>query len=264
MSSAAGIYYFAWGGENSPRPPVLLIHGAGGTHLSWPPQVRRLAGQRIYALDLPGHGSSAGVGHQTVGGYARDVLRFMDALRMPAAVLAGYCMGAAIALTLALEHPRKVLGMALLGIGPRMRVAPAILEGLEEPSSFRSTVERITEYSYSPHADARLKELGARRLAETRPPVLYGDFLACDLFDVSADLPRVQAPTWILASEEDRMVPVRFSRLMQEQIPGAQLRLIPGGGHMFILEEPEAVAAALIEFINTLPDRPMPDLADEP
>lgn len=256
MASAAGMYYFAWGGENSPRPPVLLIHGAGGTHLNWPPQVRRLSGQRIHALDLPGHGRSGGVGRQTVGAYAADILRFMDALRMPAAVLAGHSMGAAIALTLALEHPARVLGLALLGIAPRMRVAPAFLEGLEEPSTFRSTVERITERSYGLRADPRLRELGARRLAETRPPVLHGDFLACDLFDVSADLPRIHAPTLILASEEDRMVPVRFSRLLQGQISGAQLCLLSGAGHMFMLEQPEAVVTALIDFIDTIPDRP--------
>jgi pimeloyl-ACP methyl ester carboxylesterase len=251
------MYYFSWGGENSPRPPILLIHGAGGTHLSWPPQVRRLGGQWIHALDLPGHGRSGGVGRQTVGAYAADVLRWMDALRMPAAVLAGHSMGAAIALTLALEHPRRVLALALLGAAPRMRVAPAFLEGLEEPSSFRATTERITGTSYSLRADSRLKELAARRLAETRPPVLHGDLLACDLFDVSADLPRIHVPTLVLASEEDRMVPVRFSRLLQEQIPGAQLRLISGGGHMFMLEQPETVASALIDFLDTLPDRPI-------
>lgn len=256
MSFAAGMYYFAWGGENSPRPPVILIHGAGGTHLNWPPQIRRLNGQRIFAPDLPGHGRSGDVGRQSIAAYAADIARFMDALRMPAAVIAGHSMGAAIAMTLALEHPPLVLALALLGVAPRMRVAPAFLEGLENPSTLVSTVEHITEYSYSPRTDPRFKELAARRMAETRQPVLHGDFLACDLFDLSAELARIHAPTLVLASDEDRMVPVRLSRQIQQQVPGAQLRLIAGAGHMFMLEQPEAVAAALIDFLDTLPDRP--------
>ena len=49
MPLAAGLYYFVHEPDNVARPPVILIHGAGGHHLYWPPQIRRLQGERIIA-----------------------------------------------------------------------------------------------------------------------------------------------------------------------------------------------------------------------
>ena len=63
MPVAADLYYHIYeGSEEGRRPPVVLIHGAGGTHLHWPSEVRRLPGYRVLALDLPGHGKSGGAG----------------------------------------------------------------------------------------------------------------------------------------------------------------------------------------------------------
>ena len=70
MPQSNRLFYFSHGAENVTRPPLVFIHGAGGTHLHWPPQVRRMVGQRILALDLPGHGKSGGVGSQNIADYA--------------------------------------------------------------------------------------------------------------------------------------------------------------------------------------------------
>ena len=125
MPVTTELYYFAHEAKEQidNRPPVILLHGAGGTHLSWPPQIRRLAGEKIYALDLPGHGKSEGSGRQSVDEYAEDVVAFMKELNIPAAVLVGHSMGSAMALTLALKYSKQVLGLGLLGSGPRLRVA---------------------------------------------------------------------------------------------------------------------------------------------
>ena len=203
MPSAAGIYYFAHEEQNLKRPPVILIHGAGGMHLNWPPQVRRLNGQPLFAVDLPGHGKSEGVGRQQIGEYAADILRFMDALKLSAAVLVGHSLGAAIALTLAIQEPGRVLGLALLGASYRLHVSPKILEAASRPSSYHAAVHMVTEAGYSPRADARLKELAEQRMAQTRQPVFYGDFLACDSFNVKDDLGRISAPTLVLGAIQD-------------------------------------------------------------
>ena len=62
------------------NPTLLLIHGAGGTLMNWPPQLRRLEGVTVYAVDLPGHGDSAGNGSQSIAAYRERVLAFADAL----------------------------------------------------------------------------------------------------------------------------------------------------------------------------------------
>jgi pimeloyl-ACP methyl ester carboxylesterase len=253
MPTAAGLYYFAHEAEIAARPPVILIHGAGGTHLNWPPQIRRLDGQPILAVDLPGHGKSAGVGRQVIAEYAADIIGFMDALKMRSAVIVGHSMGSAIALTLAIEYPKRVLGLGLLGGGARLGVAPDLLQSAVNPSAFASAVQWVTKYSYGPQADPRLKELGAKRMAEIRPPVLYGDFLACEGFGVLEDLPRIKTPTLILVGEQDRMTPPRLSQTLHRQIPRSQLLSIPEAGHMLMLEQPEAVASALSNFFNSIP-----------
>lgn len=253
MPVAAGLYYFSHQEENYSRPPVILIHGAGGTHLHWPPQTRRMTGQRVFAPDLPGHGKSAGVGLQSVKDYAEAVIEFMQAARLNAAVMVGHSMGGAIALTLALDFPARVLGLGLAGSGARLRVLPAILEGTADPSAFEATVKMINDLSYGPRVKPRTKELAALRMAETRPSVLHGDFVACNEFDVMDRLGELSVPTFVLCGAEDKMTPLRYSEYLRDHIRAARLQTLEGAGHMLMLEQPQAFTDALADFLDTIP-----------
>ena len=106
MPIAAGVHYFLHEGGSVLRPTLVLIHDAGGDHLSWPAEMRRLPAYRVIALDLPGHGKTAGPGRQSVQDYARDVADFIDFIGLSRAVFVGHAMGGAIALTLAIRSPR--------------------------------------------------------------------------------------------------------------------------------------------------------------
>jgi pimeloyl-ACP methyl ester carboxylesterase len=255
MPFAAGLYFFINKPENFARPPVLLIHGAGGTHLNWPPQVRRLVGQRIFAIDLTGHGKSSGAGRQLISDYAADIIAFMDELRIPSAVMLGHSLGSGICLELALEYQGRVLGLSLLGASPQLHVSPDLLRAASKTESFHSAVEMVTNYSYGPNADGRLKDLGQLRMAETRPSVFYGDLLACDSFDVSNRLEEISLPVLIVAGERDKMTPLRFSQFLNQHIAGSRLHILPMAGHMLMLEQPDAVASLLNEFLKEFPDR---------
>ncbi|MFZ5820964.1 MAG: alpha/beta fold hydrolase [Chloroflexota bacterium] len=253
MPTAAGLYYFAHGESLHARPPVLLLHGAGGAHLNWPPQVRRLDGQRLFALDLPGHGKSEGVGRQDILQYGQVVVEFMKAVRLAAAVIVGHSMGSAIALTLALQSPKRVLGLGLVGAGAKLRVAPNLLELAANPDTFLPAVQMLSEYSYSQAANPRLKELGAQRMAETRQSVLYGDLLACDAFDVMQQVKKIKVPSLILCGSEDRMTPPNRSEYLRDQIEGSELHIINDAGHMLMLEAPDQTARLLGKFLDTIP-----------
>ena len=250
MPVAASIYYHVYQeGENL---PLVLLHGAGGNHLTWPPDLRRLAGYRVYALDLPGHGRSAGRGQQSISGYTQLVRDWMQAVDLHRGVLVGYSMGSAIALELALEYPEHVIGLCLVGAAAKMRVNPQLLEDASSATTFHNAVEQIVDWSFSPEADPRLKELVIKRLVETRPSVLHGDFLACDAFDVSERVSQVRCPTLVVCGELDKMIPLRYAQLLVDHIAEARLEVVPGAGHMVMQEQPLATARALLQFIGQL------------
>lgn len=256
MPTARGLSYFASGADALLRPPAVLIHGAGGHQLFWPPQVRRLHDQRIFAVDLPGHGRSPGLGHHAIDDYAEVVIGFLDALGLSTSVLVGHSMGGAIALDIARQWPRRVLGLVLVASGAKLRVAPDLLRMTAEPSTSGAAIQLLTDLSFAPQAPARLKELSAQRLAETRLPVLNGDLIACDAFDMRDQVRLISAPALIICGSADRMTPPAYSTYLEQQMPAARLELVADAGHMVMLERPDAVAASLGAFLDSIPYRP--------
>jgi pimeloyl-ACP methyl ester carboxylesterase len=253
MPTAAGLYYFVHREDLHDRPPVVLLHGAGGSHQSWPPQIRRLSGQRIFALDLPGHGRSEGVGKQDINEYAKFVYEFMKAVRLSNVVVVGFSMGGAIAMSLALSYRKRVIGLGLIGSGAKMRVAASTLELTSTPSAFLSAVETVIDNSYSSDVDPRMKELAVQQMAETRQAVLYGDFLACDEFDVMERVGKIHVPTLLICGSSDRMTPPNRLEYLHEQIEGSQLHIVEGAGHMVMIEQPDEVAELLGTFLDQIP-----------
>ncbi len=256
MPLAAGLYYFANGETNWSRPAVILIHGAGGNHLWWPPEIRRMGRQRIYSIDLPGHGKSNGIGRQDVSEYAQSVLAFMDALKLRAAVFVGHSMGGAVALQLGLSKPSRTLGLGLIASGSRMRVAPVLIEQTANPATVQLAVKTVVGWSFSSQADDALKETACQRMLEVRSSVLHSDFLACDAFDVNNRLGHVKAPTLILSGSDDQMLPLRYAQSMHERIKGSMLHTVENGGHMLMLENPNSVARVLQLFLDGIPYQP--------
>jgi pimeloyl-ACP methyl ester carboxylesterase len=207
----------------------------------------------MFTLDLPGHGKSGGLARQEITEYSKAVVEFMKALRLASAVVVGFSMGSAIALSLALGYRKRVLGLALIGSGAKMRVAESTLELASNPSTFLPTVETVVENSYSQNVDPRVKELAVQQMAETRPAVLYSDFLACDAFDAMERVNKIRVPTLLITGSADRMTPPNRAEYLRKQIEGAQLQIVEGAGHMVIIEQPDEVADLLTEFLGRIP-----------
>lgn len=256
MPIAADIYYFQHRGNDSYKPPVVLIHGAGGSHLHWPAPVRRLNGYPVYALDLPGHGKSEGRGQQTIAAYAESILKWMRAIDLRQAIFVGHSMGGAVALSLGINSPDHVIGLGLVGSGAKLKIAPVLLDTASREESFPTTIETIIEWAFGPQADSRLTELAAKRMAEIRPSVLHSDFVACNAFNVMDSLQNLSAPTFIICGENDQLTPPRYSQYLADHIPNAKITIIPEAGHMVQLEKPEQVAAAIQGFIIDIPYQP--------
>jgi pimeloyl-ACP methyl ester carboxylesterase len=207
----------------------------------------------MYTLDLPGHGKAGGTGRQDIVEYGKAVIAFMKAVRLSSTVIAGFSMGSAIALSLALSHRKRVLGLGLIGSGAKMRVASSTLEMAANSSAFPTTVQTIIENSYSSTADPRLKELAAEQMTQTRQAVLYGDLLACDAFDVMERVKTIHVPTILICGSADRMTPPNRSEYLRCQIEGAQSHILEGAGHMVMIERPDEVANLLTGFLDQIP-----------
>ena len=209
MPTAANLHYFTSGSSDYDRPPVLLIHGAGGHHLYWPPQIRRISNHRIFAMDLPGHGQSDGIGRDRIEDYVDDVVAFMSSCRDS---IRPSGLGTQWAVPLPCRRPStdpaEFWPLALVGCGARMRVDPTLLSLTSREAAFPVALKLIGERSFSEATDPRLKEPALQRMAEMRSTVLHGDLVACNAFDEISRLGEIRVPTLILCGAEDRMTPL--------------------------------------------------------
>jgi len=256
MPIADGIHYFFHEGGRPTKPPLVLIHGAGGDHLSWPPEIRRLADARVFSLDLPGHGKSEGPGCQSVADYADGVVGFMDVAGLPRAVFVGHALGGAIALTLAIDHPERVAGIGLISTGSRLPIASSVLENAANPATFILAVQSLQELMHIPQSEKYLKDQVFKHLSSIRPTLFHGDLRACDQFDVTTRLDAIRTPVLVLCGTDDQLTPRRFSESLAGQISGAALQTIDGAGHLVMLEQPRRVSALLSVFLKSIPYMP--------
>ena len=238
------------GGSAEGRPALLLIHGAAGSRLFWPPAIRRLEGVEVYALDLPGHGATGGEASPTLDGYASAVKAWMEAVGLRRAVCAGHSMGSAIALTLGLMSPEALAGLILVGSGASLRVNPLLLDLSGSPATYRQAVDLIVEWSFGSQTPPRLLELASRRMGDVPARVLHADLEACSRFDVRSQIGNITLPALVICGSEDRMTPPKLSQALAEALPRSRLHMVEGAGHMVMLEQPEAVAAAIGQFFG--------------
>lgn len=230
--------------------PLVLCHGSGGSHRHWLSQLRDLsAAVNPLAVDLPGHGRSAGEPEESIAAYRAWLHDFCATLGLKRFILGGHSMGGAIVLDYALHHPGDLAGLVLVGTGARLRVAPAILE----PCRAGQVPAAMLDFAYSPQAAPGLLEEGRKEMETTPAAVYLADLTACDRFDVMDRLEEIELPVLIICGGADRLTPVKYSRYLQEHLRKAELVEIEGAGHMVMLEAPAEVNRAIERFATKLP-----------
>ena len=229
---------------------MVLIHGAGGNLAFWPPQVRRLPGALVYALDLPGHGQSTGLSFDEIDEYAAAVLAFLDAENLPPVLLAGHSMGGAVALTVARRVPARVAALGLIATGARLPVSQKLLAGLA--TDYGATTARLATWSLGPTVDDKTRAAYERHLTRVKPRALIDDFTACAAFDARLDLAALTMPALVLCGAQDRMTPPALSQELATQLPQASLHTLAETGHMIPVERPQRLAELLGEFHQAL------------
>lgn len=242
----AAIHYVHTGPTTLPDVPpaldrgalFLFVHAAGSNAGMWRRQWEGLgASHSAVALDLPGHGRSAGIdGRSTVEAYADVVERFVTAVRLRPLVLVGRSMGGAIGLVLAARRAAFLRGLVLACTAPRFHFEPEHLNTLRDVVRGRLPQQFTTE-TFSPATGMDAMREAWMEQVKTDPRVRYGDLLACAQFDGAALLDRVRVPTLVVAGADDQMTPVARGEELARGIAGARLEVIPAAGHQAPLEQ---------------------------
>jgi pimeloyl-ACP methyl ester carboxylesterase len=234
---------------------VILLHGAGSSHLFWPAEVRRLTGHNVLALDLPGHGHSSGQGFQSVSDFTGAITEFLAGMNIFQAIFVGHSLGSAIALALAHDFPQHTLGIGLVSGSPNFNLPTDLLAYLSSPASQPAGRQMLEELLIHPSSSQHLTAAANLKMMMTaRPGVLYGDWLACSRFDFHDLTGKINTPAYVVVGREDRLTPQAQAHFLSSTLPIARLEVIPNAGHLLPLEQPEALAAGLKRFADDVLD----------
>jgi 3-oxoadipate enol-lactonase len=252
-------------GSASPnRPALLFLHGLACPAGMWRNQLVAFQhSHHCVALDFPAHGGSETPNDPTMYSelaFAALAVALLDALKIPRAVVVGLSMGGGVALTMALQHPTRVAGLLVADAGSGSDHAEAgwamqrqAAEALRK-DGLRAYAERMADGpvvgSYARQGPAARKELLA--LLEGND----GEGVARVIEGVQAvrapmqqrPLRLIGVPTTVLVGEHD-IGCLKASHHAAATIPGAELVVVPGAGHMTALEAPEAFNDALRDLL---------------
>ena len=225
---------------------LLFLHGAGFTGNVFDGLATAFPGS--HAPDLPGHVRAGEP--QSIAEFASFTAAYSREHDLRDLVLCGHSMGGAIAIEAALSHDLPLRALVLLGSGARLRVAPAFLEGLQ--TDFPATARTIAGYFFAESTPERV-EWAAQSMERIGQSQTLRDFRACDAFDALDRLGGVGVPVLTLTGEADRMTPPKYAQALADRVPAGQARIVPGAGHLLMVERPGETIAEMRTFLSGLP-----------
>lgn len=262
-------------------PPLLLIHGWGGSSRYWLGAYLTMAPRRtIYALDLPGYGDSPPLPVTTdLAVLARVTLAAIDALELDTFALAGHSLGAAVAVLVAAQRPQQIERVALASFGLARNPGEAWLAagagaqlGLNTAlwapwlALWRPWLELSRPWRQLLAMTPPIPAIMASQLLHTMPdhPALAigaADFISMDTLTamacaasvgdpaVGAQAARVRAPALVLTGRQDPIAPPESAAALAAAIPSSALLVLEACGHVPMAEQPTAFYQVLTEFM---------------
>jgi pimeloyl-ACP methyl ester carboxylesterase len=247
--------------------PVIFIHGFPLSRRIWQPQVQALHDEFcVITPDLRGHGESeAPPGVYSMEKFADDLCALLDHLRRGPAVIIGHSMGGYIAFACLRKYPDRAKGLVLVSTragadSPEGKTGRETLaQAVEKENSAAPVVAKMlpnmmaqTSIAAAPHLRAEVERMMANTSLNGLTGALRGMAARTDAGDLLTSL---RLPALIMAGTADALIPHTESEQMARTIPGAQLHLIEGAGHLPSLEKPEemnrVLKAWLQKFFNT-------------
>jgi 3-oxoadipate enol-lactonase len=238
--------------------PLVFLHGLGGGHAAWNAQLahfRRL-GYPCIAWDQPGYGSAPMVEPYSLDKVAEKLKQMISA----PSVLIGHSMGGFIAQEAYARFPRIARALVLSftsaafgGGGEFARQFIAARTGLlEEGKSMSEVAARLMPTMRGTKSDPAGLAHAERIMSGIAPDTYRKAALLLTTFDRRADLARIAVPTLLVAGSDDKTAPASVMQRMAEKIPGAELVVLEGCGHLGPMDQPGPFNAALESFLKKL------------
>jgi pimeloyl-ACP methyl ester carboxylesterase len=252
-------------GGKKQGPPLLLLHGYGGTHANWLLSARYLTGNfRVIIPDLPGWGESTRIPGADYG-YAAQVRRlrgFVDALHLGEIALAGHSMGGAIAGLYAAKYPKDVAALVLVdsaGVPFKENAFVRELQAGKNPFDIddRAGFRRLESLLFAdpPSLPPRIADVFVERSIRDRK---FNDRVMRAITEpdarnaLQANLSDITAPTLAVWCMQDRVVDLSALDAIRKGLthaPNIGVTELNGCGHMSIMEKPREVADAITRFV---------------
>jgi pimeloyl-ACP methyl ester carboxylesterase len=241
------------------KPTVVFIHGAANDHSVWSLQSRYYAyhGWNALAVDLPGHGKSAGTALASIGELAEWIGHFLDAVGAKDVALVGHSMGSLVALETAAGHPERIRKIAMVGSAVPIRVTEALMN--TSKANDHTAYEMINVFAHSSAAQLGGNRVpgmwmmgSAMRLMErSGDGVLHADFSACNNYTAGLDAARkLKCPVLMILGKRDLMTPMKVAMDVISKLPDVKVVALDGAGHSLMAEKPDDVLDALITFLS--------------
>lgn len=245
------------------KPTVVFVHGVLNDHSVWILQTRYFAhhGWNVLAPDLPGHCRSGGEPPRSVEEAAAFIAALLDAAGLKKAALVGHSFGSLAALEAAGAHPERVSHLALVGTASPMKVSPALLDASQNAPMKGIHMVNVFSHSMLAPPPSALgpgtwlyggsQALMKRVLASNRAVnVFHRGFVACDSYaGAEAAMEKVTAPVLFVLGRNDAMTPPKAAQALQRKARDGRTALVDGG-HQMMTEAPDAVLAALKDFLR--------------
>jgi 3-oxoadipate enol-lactonase len=241
-------------------PTVLMLHGIGGGHLAFAPQVETLAssGYRAVAWDMPGYGRSAPIEPYTFKGLAQSCIALIETPNCGDVVLLGHSMGGMVAQEVMARRPELVSKLILSGTSPSFgkpdgdwqrefiaqRTAP-----LDAGRSMAELAETLVPQMVGPGSLPEGVRLATHCMSQVLPSTYRRALEALVTFDRRANLPQIRVPTLVVAGEHDRNAPPSMVKKMADAIAGSTYIEMRGIGHLQNLEAPDEFDGMVLNFL---------------
>lgn len=240
---------------------LVFLHGVGGGHHAWDAQLPFFAanGYGAHAWDQPGYGESAIVEPYDLEQVAAALLRLVEKLDDGPVVLVGHSMGGFIAQEFYARSPAHVKGLALCftsaafggGSGTFAReFIDARIRPLDEGKTMADIAANLMPMMRGAKSDPAGLALAERIMSRVPPDTYRKAVTLLTTFDQRERLPQIKVPTLLVAGSDDKVAPASVMERMKGKIPGAEMVLLEGCGHLGPMDQPEEFNDTLLAFLR--------------